>query len=155
MFSFVYVCSMYACRCHSALLSHCFPSPFLVFPTCFLVFVVLFRFLLLLSFFFIILIGGARGLRMTQIEKLQASIAEWQVTRSGKKSNEIQFIYIYMYILLPRTLTNCWCCVLRLLGYFYLLLLPYRCICCFGRIWLSHLKVCVFCFHLKSACAGV
>lgn len=100
MFSFVYVCSMYACRCHSALLSHCFPSPFLVFPTCFLVFVVLFRFLLLLllSFFFIILIGGARGLRMTQIEKLQASIAEWQVTRSGKKSNEIQFIYIYICI---------------------------------------------------------
>lgn len=95
MFSFVYVC-----RCHSALLSHCFPSPFLVFPTCFLVFVVLFRFLLLLlSFFFIILIGGARGLRMTQIEKLQASIAEWQVTRSGKKSNEIQFIYIYVYII--------------------------------------------------------
>lgn len=98
---------MYVVCMHVGAILRCFP---IVFPRLFLYFPLVFWFLLscfvfccccccCCCLFFIILIGGARGLRMTQIEKLQASIAEWQVTRSGKKSNEIQFIYIYVYII--------------------------------------------------------
>jgi len=104
---------LFACICHSALLSHCFPSRFSRFSH---------------LFFCIILIGGARSANDANW-KTASQHSEWQVTRSGKKSNEIQLICVYIIALARLRIADV------ALWLLLLLLLPcYIYICSFRRI---------------------